>query len=124
MNKSQSKKILIIAILVLLFINLFSIKKYNFKVDKEGEFNINTPITFKITSKYYGRTKSLGNVDVKLYNKHNTNSKIETTLQPYIEGKYQFIYVPKDPGQYYLVLNYSPLDGSEMITINQELTIK
>ncbi len=124
MNKGQIKKILIIGLLALLFLNFFTIKKYSFNVDKSGEFNINSPLTFKITSKYYGKKKSLGDIDVKLYNKHNNNSKMETTLKPYLEGSYEFIYVPKDPGQYFLSINYTPQDGSEMININQEFTVK
>lgn len=123
MKKKYIKNGIIIAILIVIGYSILSIKKYDFIIAKEGNFNINNPIIIKIESKYYGKDKSLGTINVNLFNKHNNDEKMVTDIQPYQDNRYELVFVPKVPGKYYLNITYQPMN-EEKIIINQEFEVK
>ncbi len=124
MRKNNWKFILYILIIVILFFSLISLKKYSFEIKKEGDFLLNNPITFKIYSKYYGKNKALGPININIYNKHNNDEKMSSTIIPYQQNCYEFIFIPSVPGEYYFNISYQPANDKDVIAINDNFSIK
>lgn len=124
MNRKILKRSIIILIGVLLVLSLLNIKRYSINIHKEGSFNINTPITFKLNTKEYGKSKALGDINVNIYNVHNNDEKLETTIHPYIDNKYQFVFTPSVPGQYHFIVSYQPPTNDSPIVISQKFSVK
>lgn len=123
MKKKNIKNIVLIVILGLCLISIFSIKKYSFTVDHEGKLTINNPIIFTIKSKVYGKNKALGSIEINVYNKHNNDVKLNSTLNPYYENIYQFIFIPSAPGEYYFTIKYQENEKNQII-INKNFYVK
>ena len=110
----MKKKIICILILVILFVSIFSIKKYSLVIEHTQNLKTNEPITFTIKSLYYGKEKEFDAINVNIINKHNTNEKFITTINQYKKGEYKFIFTPNIPGYYYVNIE-GKKDGQSIV---------
>lgn len=124
MKRKHLKFFIFLLLLVVVFMSIFSIKKYDIKVHKTGDLNINKPITFKLETTEYGRNKAFGDINVNIYNKHNNDDKMEAIISPYQDNRYQFVFIPTAPGEYYFNITYQPPGNESLMVINQNFKVK
>lgn len=106
------KKFSTIIIIILGFFLIFSYQDYmtpKITITYPKVLSIKQNMSIEINTKYHNTLKDFKDVKINFYHKYKKDEKVELSLLPYSEGKYQINYLPQFSGEY---------QGSVVGTIN------
>ena len=116
----------ILSLILFIIVTIAILKIYSLSQVKI-EMNTNVPKLNELTEIYINITKwnrplDVEEINVNLYHKHKKDEKLNTTIKPYSEGKFQLVYYPQIQGDYLVDIDCE-VDG-EVIYKNEKIEVE